>query len=130
MAARIAGLLRTRSVPSRSSSSTLLSGTSAKSKANHLAVIKAALGDLDRVERIVKIWGYVNVAPGFTDVPSVINGRSDLLVNLWGERGRHARVALGVASLSRDAPVETEVIVQVRGQVGAGRGSAPPISAA
>lgn len=83
MAARIAGLLRTRSVPARSSSSTLLSGTSAKPKANHLAVIKAALGDLDRVERIVKIWGYVNVAPG-------------------------------VASLSRDAPVETEVIVQVR----------------
>ena len=114
MAARIAGLLRMRSVPARSSSSTLLSGTSAKPKANHLAVIKAALGDLDRVERIVKIWGYVNVAPGFTDMPSVINGESDLLVKLWGERGRHARVALGLASLSRDAPVETEVIVQVR----------------
>lgn len=76
-------------MPARSSSSTLLSGTSPKPKANHLAVIMAALGDLDRVERIVKIWG---------------------------ERGRHARVSLGVASLSRDAPVESEVIVPVRNQ--------------
>jgi len=82
---------------------------------NHLAAIKAALGDFDRVERIVKVNGYVNVAPGFVDMPSVINGESDLLVELWGEtRGRHARVALGVASLSRGAPVETEVIVQIR----------------
>jgi len=82
---------------------------------NHLAAIKAALGDFDRVERIVKVNGYVNVAPGFVDMPSVINGESDLLVALWGEtRGRHARVALGVAALSRGAPVETEVIVQIR----------------
>ncbi len=72
----------------------------------------------------------VNVAPGFTDMLSVINGESDLLVQLWGGRGRHARVALGVASLSRDARVETEVVVQVRGQAGAGRGNGPPISAA
>jgi len=56
----------------------------------------------------------VNVAPGFTDMPSVINGESDLLVQLWGERDRHARVVLGVASLRRAAPVETEVIVRVR----------------
>lgn len=56
-----------------------------------------------------------NVAPGFVDMPSVINGESDLLVEVFGEtRGRHARVALGVASLSRGAPVETEVIVQIR----------------
>jgi len=69
--------------------------------------------------------------PGYLYWISIsINGESDLLVQLWGGRGRHARVALGVASLSRDAPVETEVIVQVRGQVGAGRGSAPPISVA
>ena len=81
---------------------------------NHLAVIKAALGDLDRVERIVKVLGYVNVAPGFKDMPRVINGASDLLVTLWGERGRHARAAIGVASLSGDAPVETEMMVQVR----------------
>ena len=81
---------------------------------NHLAIIKAALGDLDRVERIVKVLGYVNVAPGFKDMPKVINGESDLLVKLWGERGQHARAAIGVASLGGDAPVETEIIVQVR----------------
>lgn len=81
---------------------------------NHLAFIKVALGDLDRVERIVKVTGYVNVAPGFKDMPKVINGESDLYVKLWGERGRHARAAIGVASLGGDAPVETEMIVQVK----------------
>ena len=54
---------------------------------NHLSKIKSALGDLDQVERIVKVTGYVNVAPGFIDMPTVINGESDLLVELWGERG-------------------------------------------
>jgi enamine deaminase RidA (YjgF/YER057c/UK114 family) len=81
---------------------------------NHLATIKAALGDLDRVERIVKVLGYVNVAPGFTDMPKVVNGESDLLVSLWGDKGRHTRAAVGVSSLSQDSPVETEVTVQVR----------------
>ena len=81
---------------------------------NHLATIKAALGDLDRVERIVKVLGYVNVAAGFTEMPKVVNGESDLLVALWGEKGQHTRAAVGVASLSQDAPVETEVIVQIR----------------
>ncbi len=81
---------------------------------NHLAVIKAALGDLDRVERVVKVLAYINVAPGFKDMAKVANGESDLLVNLWGERGRHTRAAIGVASLGGDAPVETEIIVQVR----------------
>jgi enamine deaminase RidA (YjgF/YER057c/UK114 family) len=80
---------------------------------NHLAIIKAALGSLDKVKRIVKVLGYVNVAPGFTDMPKVVNGESDLLVQLWGSRGEHARAAVGVASLSKDAPVETEIIVQV-----------------
>jgi YjgF/chorismate_mutase-like, putative endoribonuclease len=75
---------------------------------NHLAIMKAALGDLDRVERIVKVVGYVNVAPGFTDMPKVVNGESDLLVQLLGDRGQHARAAVGVASLSQDAPVETQ----------------------
>ena len=81
---------------------------------NHLATVKAALGDFGRVERIVKVLGYVNVAPGFTDMPKVVNGESDLLVSLWGERGQHTRAAVGVVSLSQDAPVETEVIVQIR----------------
>ena len=83
---------------------------------NHLAKIKMALGDLDRVERIVKVTGYVAVAPGFIDMPKVVNGTSDLFVELWGERGRHTRAAVGVSSLGGDAPVETEVIVQVRGE--------------
>ncbi len=81
---------------------------------NHLAIMKGALGDLDRVERIVKVLGYVNVAPGFTDMPKVVNGESDLLVSLWGEKGQHTRAAVGVSSLSLDSPVETEIIVQVR----------------
>jgi len=81
---------------------------------NHLAIIKAALGSLDRVKRIVKVLGFVNVAPGFTDMPRVVNGESDLLVKLWGTRGEHARAAVGIASLSHDAPVETEIIVQVK----------------
>jgi enamine deaminase RidA (YjgF/YER057c/UK114 family) len=81
---------------------------------NHLAIIKTALGDLDRVERIVQVLGYVNVAPGFTDMPKVINGESDLLVKLWGERGQHTRAAVGVSSLSRNSPVETEVTLQVK----------------
>ena len=80
---------------------------------NHVAIIKSALGDLDRVERIVKLIGYVNVAPGFTRMPQVVNGASDLFIELWGERGEHARAAVGVASLSNDAPVETEVMVQI-----------------
>lgn len=80
---------------------------------NHLAIIKDALGTLDRVKRIVKVLGYVNVAPGFRDMPQVVNGESDLFVQLWGSRGEHARAAVGVASLSKDAPVETEVIVEV-----------------
>ncbi len=81
---------------------------------NHLAIMKAALGDLDEVERIVKVLGYVNVAPGFTDLPKVVNGESDLLVQLWGDRGQHTRAAVGVAALSQDAPVETEITVQIK----------------
>jgi enamine deaminase RidA (YjgF/YER057c/UK114 family) len=81
---------------------------------NHLAIIKSALGDLDRVERFVKMIGYVNVAPDFNKMPQVVNGASDLFIELWGERGEHARAAVGVAALANDAPVETEVIVQVR----------------
>jgi enamine deaminase RidA (YjgF/YER057c/UK114 family) len=81
---------------------------------NHLAIMKAALGDLDKVERIVKVLGYVNVVPEFIDMPKVVNGESDLLVQLWGEKGQHTRAAVGVASLSQNSPVETEVTVQVK----------------
>lgn len=81
---------------------------------NHLAKIKAALGDLDLVQRVVKVNGYVNSAPGFYDMAKVVNGESDLLVQLWGERGQHVRAAVGVASLGGDAPVETEIVVQIK----------------
>ncbi len=81
---------------------------------NHLAIIKSAVGDLDRVERFVKLLGFVNVAPGFTKMPQVVNGASDVFIEIWGERGQHARAAVGVASLANDAPVETEVIVQIK----------------
>ncbi len=81
---------------------------------NHLAAIKAALGDLDRVERIVKVVVHVNSAPGFNKQPLVANGESDLLVALYGDRGKHTRLALGAAELNDDIPVETEIIVQVR----------------
>ena len=81
---------------------------------NHLAIMKAALVDLDKVERIVKVLGYVNVAPGFIDMPKVVNGESDMLVQVFGEKGQHTRAAIGVASLSQNAPVENEITVQVK----------------
>jgi len=81
---------------------------------NHLAILKAFLGDLDRIERVVKVVGHVNCAPGFNRLPPVLNGASDLLVEVFGEAGRHARLALGAAELNDDIPVETEMIVQVR----------------
>lgn len=81
---------------------------------NLLSVIKATLGDLDRVERVVKLNGYVNSAPGFDRQPEVINGASDLLEKIFGQRGKHARTSLGVNELPSHIPVEIELIVQVR----------------
>lgn len=78
-----------------------------------IAVMKAELGDLDRVKRIVKILGMVNATPEFGNQPEVINGCSDLMVEVFGERGRHARSAVGIGSLPRGIPVEIEVIVEV-----------------
>ena len=81
---------------------------------NHLALIKAVIGDLDRVVRIVKMIGYVNAAPGFQDAPAVLNGASDLFVEVFGpDRGRHARAALYQNELTFDAPIENELTVQV-----------------
>jgi enamine deaminase RidA (YjgF/YER057c/UK114 family) len=80
-----------------------------------IAAIKDALGDdLDRVEGIVKVLGMVNAAPDFTDHPKVINGCSDLFVEVFGERGRHARSAVGMGGLPGGITVEIEVIVAVR----------------
>ena len=81
---------------------------------NLLAVIKSALGSLDRVERIVKLNGYVNSAPDFDLQPEVINGASELLQKTFGERGRHARTSVGVSDLPGHIPVEIEMVVQVR----------------
>jgi len=80
---------------------------------NCLASLKATIGDLDRVKRIVKLLGMVNSMPDFGDQPKVINGASDLLVALFGDKGRHARSAVGMAALPFGMPVEIEMIVQV-----------------
>jgi enamine deaminase RidA (YjgF/YER057c/UK114 family) len=80
---------------------------------NLIAVMKAELGDLDRVKRIVKVLGMVNAMPEFGHQPEVINGCSDLFVEVFGDRGRHARSAVGMGSLPRGIPVEIEVIVEV-----------------
>jgi enamine deaminase RidA (YjgF/YER057c/UK114 family) len=82
---------------------------------NHLAMAKAVLGDLDRIERVIRLLGFVNAAPGFKDAPKVLNGASDLLIELFGaERGRHARTALYQHELARDAPVAGELMLAVR----------------
>jgi enamine deaminase RidA (YjgF/YER057c/UK114 family) len=81
---------------------------------NCLAVMKGYLGDLDRVVKIVKMLAFVNSAPGFGDQPYVINGASDLLVAVFGEKGKHARSAIGTSDLPFHTPVEIELIVEVR----------------
>jgi len=78
-----------------------------------LAAVRAEIGSLDRVRRIVKLVGFVNSAPGFTRQPWVINGASDLLVEVFGEAGRHARSAIGVSELPLNIPVEIEMVVEV-----------------
>jgi len=78
-----------------------------------LAVMKAELGSLDRVKRVVKLLGMVNAVPEFEDHPKVINGCSDLLVEVLGEAGRHARSAVGMGSLPMGIPVEIECIVEI-----------------
>jgi enamine deaminase RidA (YjgF/YER057c/UK114 family) len=77
------------------------------------ASLERELGDLDRVTRWVKLLGLVNCAPGFSALPGVVNGFSDLVLELWGEAGRHARSAIGVAELPFDIPVEVEAILEV-----------------
>ena len=78
-----------------------------------IATLHAELGDLDRVSRIVKVLGMVNAVPGFGQQPEVINGCSDLFVEVFGERGRHARSAVGMGSLPRNITVEIEAVVEV-----------------
>jgi enamine deaminase RidA (YjgF/YER057c/UK114 family) len=78
-----------------------------------IAVMRAELGSLDKVKRIVKVLGMVNAVPEFEDQPKVINGCSDLFVQVFGERGKHARSAVGMGSLPMGIPVEIECIVEV-----------------
>jgi len=78
-----------------------------------LATMQAELGDLDAVRRIVKVFGMVNVAPGFNRTPAVLDGCSDLLVAVFGEAGRHTRSAVGMAELPFDIAVEIELIAEV-----------------
>lgn len=81
---------------------------------NILAQIKTALGDLNRVEQMIKLSGFVNSASDFTDHPIVINGASDLMVDVFGELGRHTRVAIGASSLPLNSTTEVDALVRVR----------------
>src|SRR3954462_13328591 len=80
---------------------------------NLLAQIKAGLGDLDKVVRVVRLGGFINSTPDFLDGPKVLNGTSDLMVAAFGDKGRHARTTVGVASLPSDAAVEVDAIFEV-----------------
>jgi enamine deaminase RidA (YjgF/YER057c/UK114 family) len=82
---------------------------------NALAAI-ALVADLDQIERVVRVGGFVNGIPGFTAIPPIINGASELFIKLFGDvNGKHARTAIGVAELPLNAPVEVEVLVQLKG---------------
>jgi enamine deaminase RidA (YjgF/YER057c/UK114 family) len=80
-----------------------------------LATLQTELGDLDRIERVIKVFGMVNVAPGFNQTPAVIDGCSDLLVEIFGDAGRHTRSAVGMAELPFDISVEIELIARIHG---------------
>jgi len=80
---------------------------------NALAIVRAHLGSLDRVRRVVRVGAFVASAPGFSDQPEVANGASQLLIDLFGDAGRHARAAVGVAELPRGVPVEVEYLFEV-----------------
>ncbi|MEM9141514.1 MAG: RidA family protein [Bacteroidota bacterium] len=80
---------------------------------NQLSVLKAELGNLNTVKRIVKVLGMVNSSPDFTDQPKVVNGYSDLMVQVFGEKGKHARAAVGMGALPGNIAIEVEMIVEV-----------------
>jgi enamine deaminase RidA (YjgF/YER057c/UK114 family) len=80
---------------------------------NLLAQLRAALGDLDKVVRVMRLGGFINSSPGFTEGPKVMNGASDLMVEVFGDKGRHARTTVGVSALPADAAVEVEGLFEV-----------------
>lgn len=81
---------------------------------NCLAAAKGVIGSLDSIEKVVKVVGFVNSAPGFTDQPKVVNGASELVGNIFGQAGEHARSAVGVAELPLNVAVEVEMIIKVK----------------
>ncbi|RZT23920.1 enamine deaminase RidA (YjgF/YER057c/UK114 family) [Fictibacillus sp. BK138] len=91
---------------------------SRQSMLNLLAVVGHELGSLNKVKRIVKLLGFVNCTEDFTDQPKVINGASDLLVNIFGEKGKHARSAVGMAQLPGGTAIEIEMIVEIEEEKG------------
>jgi enamine deaminase RidA (YjgF/YER057c/UK114 family) len=80
---------------------------------NLLAQVKVAIGDLDKVVRVIRLGGFINSAPGFGDGPKVMNGGSDLMVAVFGDKGKHARSTVGVAALPADAAVEVEALFEI-----------------
>ena len=80
---------------------------------NLLAQVKAALGDLDKIKQVVRLGGFINSDPGFLDGPKVMNGASDLMVEVFGDAGRHTRMAVGVSALPYDVAVEVEAVFEV-----------------
>ena len=81
---------------------------------NLIAQVKAAIGDLDRVARVIRLGGFINSDPGFLEGPKVMNGASDLMVAIFGDKGRHARTTVGVAVLPADAAVEVEGLFEIQ----------------
>lgn len=79
---------------------------------HHLGTLKSVLGELDRIERIVKVTGFIQAESSFAELPFILNGASDLLIDVFGEKGKHARSAIGAAALPGCAPVEVEMIVK------------------
>ena len=82
---------------------------------NLIGTLKQALGNLDRIQRIVKVVGFVNSASTFTDQPAVVNGASDLFVEVFGDKGKHTRSAVGMSQLPGGIPVEVEMVVEIDG---------------
>jgi enamine deaminase RidA (YjgF/YER057c/UK114 family) len=81
---------------------------------NGLSAIRNLIGDLDKISKIIKVVGYVASDPSFVNQPAVVNGASDLILDIFGENGRHARTSIGVASLPLNSPVEIEMIVEIK----------------
>ncbi len=81
---------------------------------NALSIIKSHTGDLDRIERFIRLNGYINAVEEFRDHPSILNSASELIVRIFGDRGVHTRIAIGVSSLPLDSPLEMDMIIKVR----------------